>query len=102
MTTALPGYKAWMSLDKHLIAKMLLKEFCPNLFLNSDFSILSLENPLSAWALQGGNVKIKSTMSSKYEISTELLSLVAVCKQWVYQGEGQLQVHVLIENFQIH
>lgn len=91
-----------MSLDKHLIAKMLLKEFCPNLFLNSDFSILSLENPLSAWALQGGNVKIKSTMSSKYEISTELLSLVAVCKQWVYQGEGQLQVHVLIENFQIH
>lgn len=41
-------------------------------------------------------------MSSKYEISTELLLLVAVCKQWVYQGEGQLQVHVLIENFQIH
>lgn len=91
-----------MSLDKHFIAKMLLKEFCRNLFLNSDFSILSLENPLSAWALQGGNVKIKSTMSSKYEISTELLLLVAVCKQWVYQGEGQLQVHVLIENFQIH
>lgn len=86
LATALPEYNVLMSLDKHLTAKMLLKVFCPNLFLNSDFSILSLEHPLSAWALQGGNVKIKSTMASKYEISTELLSLVAVCKQWVYQG----------------
>lgn len=81
LATALPGYNAWMSLDKHLIARMLLKEFCPNLFHNSDFSILSLENPLSAWALEGGNVKIKPTMASKYEFCSELWSLVAVCKQ---------------------
>lgn len=55
-----------MSLDKNLIARMLFKEFCPSLFLKLDFTNFSWENPLSAWALEGENVKTISTMASMF------------------------------------
>lgn len=49
-----------MSLDKNLIARMLFKEFCPSQFLKLDFTNFSWENPLSAWAVEGENVKTRS------------------------------------------